>query len=130
MPTPKELTIRFMDAFNERDRVAMRALLAPVLDYVRPGGGTLRTADAVMDQYERDWAVAASSRVEVRHLIESEDGIMAEISIHIAINGRSAAVDGALAHRWRDGKLVRYRLYSDPLPAAVSAVQPRPEPEV
>lgn len=128
MPTPKELTIRFMDAFNERDRVALRALLAPVLDYVRPGGGTLRTSDAVMDQYERDWAVSDSARVEVRHLIETEDGIMAEISIHMTINGRSAAVDAALVHRWSDGKLVRYRLYSDPLPAAISAVQPRREP--
>ena len=50
MPAPKELTGRFMDAYNKRDRVAMRALLAPVLEYVRPGGGTLRTAEEVMAQ--------------------------------------------------------------------------------
>lgn len=82
-----------------------------------------------MDQYERDWTVAASSRVELQHLIESDDGIMAEISIHATVNGRLLAVDGALAHRWRDGKLVRYRLYSAPLPPQVSAVQPSPAPD-
>ena len=56
MPTPRELT----------GREALRALLPPQLEYVRPGGGTLRTADEVIDQYEREWAVLSSSRVEVR----------------------------------------------------------------
>ena len=124
MPAPKELTGRFMDAFNQRDRVAMRALLAPVLEYVRPGGGTLRTAEEVMAQYERDWAAMGSSSVKIRKLIEFDDGIIAEITIDATINGRSVAVEAALAHRWRDGRLTRYRLYSDPLPAEVSAVQP------
>jgi type I restriction enzyme R subunit len=34
-----------MDAYNQRDREAHRALLPLGPDYVRPGGGTLRTAD-------------------------------------------------------------------------------------
>jgi ketosteroid isomerase-like protein len=124
MPSPKDLTGRFMTAYNERDREALRALLAPELEYVRPGGGTLRTADEAMAQYERDWAVMSISSVEVRELFESGDGILAEITIRATINGRSVAVEAALAHRWRGGKLVNYRLYSDPLPVEVAAVQP------
>lgn len=124
MPSSKDLTGRFMDAYNERDREALRAMLAPELEYVRPGGGTLRTADEVMAQYERDWAVMSRSSVEVRELFESGDGILAEITIRATINGRSIAVEAALAHRWRGGRLIRYRLYSDPLPVEVAAVQP------
>ena len=125
MPTPEELTGRFMHAFNVRDRQALRALLPPQLEYVRPGGGTLGTADEVMAQYERDWAVMSSSRVEVRDLVESDDWIMAEITVTATINGRSFAVPAALVHRWRDGRLIRYRLYSAPLPGEVAAVQPQ-----
>jgi ketosteroid isomerase-like protein len=124
MPTPGELTGRFMNAYNERDRETLSSLLPPELEYVRPGGGTLRTADEVMDQYERDWAVMSSSSVEVRELFESGDGIIAEVTIGATINGRSFSVKAALAHRWLAGRLIRYRLYSDPLPAEVSAVQP------
>ncbi len=124
MPTPKELTDRFIHAYNQRDRVALRALLPPVLEYVRPGGGKLTTADEVMAQYERDWAVLSSSNVEVRDLVESGDGIIAEITIRTTMGGGSLAVEGVVAHRWRGGRLIRYRLYSDPLPADVAAVQP------
>jgi len=126
-PTPTELTLRFMDAFNARDRAAIRAMLAPDLEYVRPGGGVLRTADAVMDQYERDFATTESVRVGVRRSLESGDALMAEITIHVTVDGRTTAVAAAVAHGWRDGLLVRYRLYADPLPAALTAVQPRPE---
>ncbi len=43
MVCAQELTLRFMDGFNNRDRSTMRALLAERLEYVRPGGGLLRT---------------------------------------------------------------------------------------
>ena len=124
MPTPKELTARFIHAYNQRDREALRALLAPVLEYVRPGGAKLTTAEEVMAQYERDWVVLSSSSVEVRELVESGDGIIAEITVKGTIGGRSLALEGVIFHRWRDGRLIRYRAYSDPLPAELAAVQP------
>jgi hypothetical protein len=124
MPTPKELSDRFIRAYNERDRVAIRELLPPVLEYVRPGGGKLTTAEEVMAQYERDWAVLSSSSVEVRELLESDDGIMAEITIRATMKERSLSVEAVVAHRWRGGRLIRYRAYSDPLPADLAAVQP------
>ncbi|HEX2403060.1 MAG TPA: nuclear transport factor 2 family protein [Acidimicrobiia bacterium] len=123
MPTPKELSDRFVRAYNERDRVAIRNLL-PVLEYIRPGGGKLTTADEVMAQYERDWAVLSSSSVEVRELLESDDGIIAEITIRATMSGRPLAVEGVVAQRWRGGRLIRYRLYSDPIPADLAVVQP------
>jgi ketosteroid isomerase-like protein len=113
-----------MHAYNERDRVALRALLPPVLEYVRPGGGKLTTAEEVMAQYERDWAVLSSSSVEVRELVESCDAIIAEITLKVTMSERSLALEGVLAHRWRDGRLVRYRAYTDPLPGDLAAVQP------
>jgi ketosteroid isomerase-like protein len=77
-----------------------------------------------MAQYERDWGVASSSSVEVRQLVESGDGIIAEITIKGTIGGRSLVVEGVVIHRWRNGRLVRYRAYTDPLPAEAAAVQP------
>ena len=124
MPTPKEFTDRFIHAYNQRDRIAIRALLPPVLEYVRPGGGKLTTAEEVMAQYERDWVVLSSSSVEVRELVESGDGIIAEITIKATMSGRSFALEAVVAHRWRGGRLVCYRLYSDPLPADLAVVQP------
>jgi ketosteroid isomerase-like protein len=124
MPTPRELTARFMHAYNQRHREALRALLPPVLEYVRPGGGKLTTAEEVMAQYERDWAVMSSSSVKVRELVESGDGIIAEITVKATMSGRSLALEGVLFHRWRGGRLIRYRVYTDPIPAELAAVQP------
>ena len=124
MPTPRELTERFIHAYNQRDREALRALLPPVLEYVRPGGGKLTTAEEVMAQYERDWGVLSSSSVEVRELVETSDGIIAEITVKATMSGRSFALEAVVTHRWRNGRLIRYRAYSDPFPAELAAVQP------
>src|SRR5262245_57616758 len=122
MPTAKELTTRYMHANNQRVREALRALLAPVLEFVRPGGGKLTTAEEVMAQYERDWGVLSRSIVEVRELVESGDGTIAEITIKATMSGRSFALEAVVAHRWRGGRLVRYRLDSDSCPADLAAL--------
>src|SRR5262249_22105721 len=120
MPTPKELTDHFIRAYNARARVAIRAMLAPVLGYVRPGGARLTTPDEVMAQYERDWAMLRSSSVEVRAFLENDESIMAEVTlVATTIDGRSLAVESVIAHRWHEGRLVRYRAYVDPLPPDV-----------
>jgi len=126
MASARELTQRYVEAYNRRDQAAMRELLPATLEFVRPGGGALRTADEVMTQYERDWAMLERSRVVVRDLLESDDAILAEITVEGSLGGRSAAVEGVIAHRWHDDRLVRYRYYSDPLPEEVAAVQPPP----
>ncbi len=115
MSTPAELTARFIAAFNARDRAMLRALLAPELEFIRPGGAVLTTAGAVLAQYEADWAMMSSSRVEPQQVIVSGDDLLAEITIHSVIDGQTVALPGAIAHRWRGGRLVRYRLYTDRL---------------
>ena len=84
MPTPQELTGPFLDAFNQRDRLALRALLAPARVHARPAGGALGMAGEVMAQSERDRAVRSGSSVRVRELIESGDAIVAGITINDA----------------------------------------------
>jgi hypothetical protein len=56
----------------------------------------------VMAQYERDWGVLSRSVVEVRELVESGDGIIAEITVKATISGRSFALDAVVAHRARE----------------------------
>jgi hypothetical protein len=120
MPTSKELTNRFIRAANARDRMAIRAMLTPVLEYVRPGGPRLTTPDEVMAQYERDWAMLRSSSVEGRALLEADESIMAEVTlVATTIDGRCLTVESVIAHRWHEGRLVRYRAYVDPLPPDV-----------
>ena len=118
MQTSSELSERFIEAFNQRNGEGMRAMLPPALEYVRPGGEVLRTSDHVMAQYERDWSRFTSSRVEIRRHVESGEDVFVEITIHTTVGDRSASVEAAVAHRWRHGKLVRYRAYADPWPAA------------
>src|SRR5262249_30813399 len=106
MPTSKELTDRFIRAYNARDRMALRAMLAPVLEYVRPGGAILSTPDEVMAQYERDAAMLRSSSVEVRVFLEVDESVMAEIMcVATTIDGRSLSFGAAIAHRWHQGQL-------------------------
>jgi ketosteroid isomerase-like protein len=96
-----------------------------VLEYVRPGGGKLTTAEEVMAQYERDWVVLSRSSVEVRELVESGDGILAEVTLEgTTMSGRSFTLEAVVIHRWRGERMIRYRVYSDPWPADLAAVQP------
>ncbi|HET7572655.1 MAG TPA: nuclear transport factor 2 family protein [Gaiellaceae bacterium] len=111
--TAAELTFRLVDAYNRRDRDAMHALLAEGIDYRRPGEPPLRAPDDVIARYERDWASYPDSRVEVRGLVESGEDVMAEITMHRALEGRPSTREAAVAHRWHGGRLVRYRQYTD-----------------
>lgn len=122
MATPKELTLQYMDAYNRRDDAAMRALLSPSLAFVIPGPVNLRTADRVLAYYQQQWAAASRSRVDVRELMESDDGILAEITMTATMGELSGSVEGVIAHRWQNGRMVRYRAYLDPLPAPAEAV--------
>ncbi len=122
MATPKELTLQYVDAYNRRDHAAMRALLSPVVEFVLPGPATLRTADEVLAWYQQQWAAASRSRVDVRELMESDDGILAEITMTATMGEISGSVEGVIAHRWQDGRMVRYRAYLDPMPAPAEAV--------
>jgi ketosteroid isomerase-like protein len=120
--TPKELTLQYIDAYNRRDDAAMHTLLSPVLEFVLPGPATLRSADEVLAWYHQQWAAASRSRVDVRELMESDDSILAEITMTATMGELRGSVEGVIAHRWQDGRMVRYRAYLDPMPAPAEAV--------
>lgn len=122
MATPKDLTLQYIDAYNRRDDAGMRALLSPSLEFVLPGPASLRTADEVLAYYQQQWAATIRSRVDVRELMESDDGILAEITMTATMGELSGSVEGVIAHRWQNGRMVRYRAYLDPLPAPAEAV--------
>ena len=116
MPTPLEHSQAFIDAYNRRDADALRALLAPELEYVRPGPVTLTTPDEVMTQYEMDWTRFERSRVDIRSFVEVDDTVAAEVTISASAGGREVVVEAVVVHQWRNGRLVRYRAYFDPFP--------------
>lgn len=111
-----DLTHRYIEAYNRRDAAALRALLADDVAFVRPGGRVLPGPDEVVASYEREWSRVARSRVDVRRAWEVEDRVCAEITVTVLVGRAEHAVEGSVFHRWRDGRLVRYRLYLDPLP--------------
>jgi hypothetical protein len=121
MQAPSELSARFVEAYNQRNREGMRTMLSPTLEYVRPGGEVLSTSDQVMAQYERDWSMFTDPRVEIRSFVESGEDFFGEITIPATVGDHPVRVEGAVAHTWRDGMLARYRAYLDPLPQAQRA---------
>ncbi|NVM24024.1 MAG: nuclear transport factor 2 family protein [Desulfobacterales bacterium] len=116
LPTPLAQSQAFIDAYNRRDADALRALLAPDLEYVRPGPVTLTTTDEVMAQYEMDWSRFERSRVDIRSFVEADDTVAAEVTISASERGREAVVEAVVIHQWRNGRLIRYRAYFDPFP--------------
>jgi ketosteroid isomerase-like protein len=116
-PTPLELSQAYINAYNRGDEEALRSLLAPELEWIRPGPVTLTKPDEVMAKYEELWGRFEHSRIDIRSYVEDEDTIAAEITISVSTKGRDIVMEGVVIHQWRNGQLVRYRIYYDPLPS-------------
>lgn len=116
LQTPLEHSQAFIDAYNRRDADALRSLLAPELEYVRPGPVTLSTVDEIMAQYEMDWSMFERSRVDIRSIVEANDTIVVEGTISALARGQEMVVEAVVVHQWRNGRLIRYRAYFDPFP--------------
>jgi len=114
--TPLEHSQALINAYNRRDAEALRSLLAPKLEYIRPEAITLTTPDEVMAQYEIDWATFERSRVDIRSYVEDEDTVAAEVTILASRERQDMVVEAVVFHQWRNGRLVRYRAYFDPFP--------------
>lgn len=113
-----ELSRTFIDAYNRRDADAIRALVADDVSYVRPGQKLLTSPDEVVGIYQKEWGNVSRSRVDVRDAWHVDDAVCAEITVTVEIDGAELQVEGGVFHGWKGGKLVRYRLYLDPLPGA------------
>lgn len=112
-----DLSRAFISAYNRRDADAMRALLHPEIEYIRPGGRTRESAAHVIAAYEKEWRLN-DVKVAVRRVVEQADAVAIEITVTDASGAPLFA--GGVFHDWRDGLLVRYRAYFDPLPDVVT----------
>lgn len=106
---PPDLSATFLDAYNRRDAEMMRSLLATEFVYVRPGPQRLEGIDEVMARYARDWATVGA-HLRIRRVLADGDDVAMEITIDVP-GGR--AIEAAVLHGWKDGRLVDYRLYRD-----------------
>lgn len=112
-----DLSRAFIDAYNRRDAATMREMLHPDLEYVRPGGRRRDGVEHVMAAYEKEWR-QNDVKVAVRRIVEQGHSVAAEITV-IDQEGKPL-FQGGVFHDWRDGLLVRYRAYFDPLPDVVA----------
>jgi ketosteroid isomerase-like protein len=112
VPTPAELSATFMDAFNRRDLDVLERMVAPEVDYLRAGGDHLTAPVAVRARYAQDFELLPDIRAELVEVVAQTDTDVAfELAVHVA--GRR--VTGAAHHRWVDGRMTRYRSWTEPL---------------
>lgn len=109
---PASLSLAFVEAYNQRDAGAMRALLDPGLIYVRPGPRPLEGVDATMARYDEDWR-AYDAAIAVRRVIEAGDTVAVELTL--TSGDASIEVEAVVIHRWAGERMVAYRLYLDPI---------------
>jgi len=112
MPDPASLSATFLDAFNRRDLDLLESMAADEIDYLRSGGDPITTPAAVRARYAEDFELMPDSRAELVEVVcQNETDVAFEIRFHLL--GRT--VTGAVHHRWIDGKMTRYRSWTDPL---------------
>jgi len=112
MSDPATLSATFLDAFNRRDLDLLEAMVAPSVDYLRSLGEPLTTPAQVRARYAEDFELMPDSRAEVTAVIaQNETDVAFEILFHVV--GRT--VTGGVHHRWVDGKMTRYRAWTDPI---------------
>lgn len=112
MPDPASLSATFLDAFNRRDLDLLEGMAADPIDYLRSGGEPITTPAAVRARYAEDFERMPDSRAELVEVIAQSDTDVA-FEIRFFVVGRT--VTGAVHHRWIDGRMTRYRSWTDPL---------------
>lgn len=80
MGRPSDLSAQLLDAYNRRDREAMREMLSPEAVYIRPGPIRIQSVDAIMALYENDWESYDNENV-IRGMIEDGDTVAMEFTI-------------------------------------------------
>jgi ketosteroid isomerase-like protein len=112
MTDPASLSATFLDAFNRRDLDQLERMVAPSTDYLRSAGEPITTPTEVRARYAQDFELTPDIAAELTEVIaQNETDVAFEIRVSFA--GRS--VTGAAHHRWVDGRMTRYRSWTDPL---------------
>lgn len=118
---PKAEAIRrAYDAFNRRDPDAAGADMHPEfeLDFtgsVGPERGVYRGKDGMSRLWRRYWDAFESISIEPEELIEAGDQVIALVRARGRGRGSGIEIDARGPHVWtfRDGKVVRFKLYQE-----------------
>lgn len=123
-----ELARRHDEAFNAKDAAGRKAIEAPDIETVMPGGVTLRGHDQVMQAVGGFWQALPDARLAVDDrfaagdivgsegtLMGTHTGTFRNPSREIPATGNAITLRYASVKRFRDDRLVSEHLYFDQL---------------
>lgn len=109
---PASLSATFLDAFNRRDLDLIESMVAPATDYLRSNGTPITTPADVRARYAQDFEVTPDIHATLVEVTAQSD---TDVAFEIVVSFLGRSVTGAAHHRWVDGKMTRYRSWTDPL---------------
>ena len=123
-----ELATRHDDAFNAHDADGRRAIEAPDIEVVMPGGMTLRGHEQVMQVVGAFWEALPDGRIAYDEQFAAGDVVVSEGTLagthsgtfrtpqgEIPATGNRVTLRYAAVKRFRDDRLVSEHLYFDQL---------------
>lgn len=125
MATPKEIVTKFFEAFGKLDTQGMRAALADDVDWVVLGGdknipfaGAFHGADTIIGVVTSNAGSTEGVQVAPKWVVAEDDKVV--ILMHedakVARLGRAYSVDSIHVYTVKEGKIVRFDNYFNPLP--------------
>jgi steroid delta-isomerase-like uncharacterized protein len=123
-----ELARRHDEAFNAQDAAGRKAIEAPDVETVMPGGVRLRGHEQVMQVVGAFWEALPDARITVDHQFAAGDVVVSEGTLagthhgtfrtpnrEIPATGKPIALRYAAVKRFRDDRLASEHLYFDQL---------------
>jgi steroid delta-isomerase-like uncharacterized protein len=123
-----EIARRHDDAFNSHDADRRVAIEAPDIEFVMPGGVTLRGHDQVKEVVRAFWEALPDARISPDDLVAAGNVVVVEGTIagthtgtfrtpqgEIPPSGNPVTLRYAAVKRFRDDRLVSEHLYFDQL---------------
>jgi hypothetical protein len=112
MSDPASLSAQFLDAFNRRDLDLIESMVADTTDYKRSGADPITTPADVRARYAKDFELTPDIEAELVEVIAATD---TDVAFEIIVRFLGRSVTGSAHHRWVDGRMTRYRSWTDPL---------------
>jgi len=123
-----ELARRHNDAFNSKDADGRAAIEAPDMEFVMPGGMTLRGHEQVMEVVQAFWEALPDAKITVDDQVAAGNVVVAEGTIagthggtfrtpqgEIPRTGNRVSFRYAAVKRFKGDRLVSEHLYFDQL---------------
>jgi steroid delta-isomerase-like uncharacterized protein len=123
-----ELARRHDDAFNSQDADGRRAIEAPDIEVVMPGGMTIQGHENVMQVVRSFWAALPDGRIVPEEQFAAGDVVVAEGTLagthtgtfrtpsdEIPPTGNAVSLRYAAVKRFQDDRIVSEHLYFDQL---------------